>query len=126
MAENFGLPIEMERDAMNGKEMPDGLGYPEQILYMCLRMLYDQYRKKIIDREVAAREKKKLLDEYRIYKFREQMGDEWVAQIKQTELARAEYRKNRTLENADKLLGSIDGTVKNKVWADREEKGDAL
>jgi hypothetical protein len=29
--------------------------------------------------------------------------------IKKTEIARAEYRKNRTLENADKLISAIEG-----------------
>ena len=109
MAENLGLPIELEKDAMNGKEMPDGLEYPEQILYMCLRMLYDQYRKQTITREMAAVEKKKLLDEYRCYKYQHEMGDEWVDVIKRTELARADYRKDRTLENADKLVAVIEG-----------------
>ena len=115
MAENEGLPIELERDAMNGKEMPDGLSYPEQILYLELRMLYDQYKKGIIDREMAAREKKRLLIEYRCYKFREQLGDEWVQIIKQTELARAAYRKERTLENADKLLDAVEGKEFKRV-----------
>lgn len=109
MAENNVLSIEMERDAMNGKELPDGLGYPEQIYYMCLRMLYHQYRNKVITREMAAVEKKKLLDEYRCYKHQHEMGDEWVAVIKKTELARAAYRNGRTLENADKLVAAIEG-----------------
>ena len=37
----------------------------------------------------------------------DQMGKEWVQVIKDTELARAEYMKNRTLENADKLIATI-------------------
>ena len=37
-------------------------------------------------------EKKKLLDEYRVNQYREQMGDEWVRVIKDTDLARAEYK----------------------------------
>lgn len=94
---------------MDGEEMPDGLGYPEQILYLCLRMLYDQYRKGVIDRSAAVREKKQLLDEYRCYQYREKMGEEWVEQIKMTELARAAYRKDRTLENADKLVYVLEG-----------------
>ena len=113
MADNMGLPIELERDAMNGKEMPNGLGYPEQILYLEMRMLYDQYRKKIVSREMAAEEKKRMLDEYQSYKRREEMGNEWVEVIKETELARAAFRKERTLENADKLVEIIEG---RKFW----------
>ena len=34
---------------------------------------------------------------------------EWVDQIKRTELARAAYRKDKTIENADKLLACVEG-----------------
>lgn len=89
--------------------MPSGLEYPDQVLFLCFRMLYAQLRQGIIDRETAIREKKKLLKEYEAYKFANQMGKQWVLVIKDTEIARAEYRKNRTIENADKLLVAIDG-----------------
>ena len=98
-----------ERQAMNGDEMPNGLEYPDQVLYLCFRMLYGQLRQGTIDRDTAVREKRKLLREYQQYKFVDDMGKEWVKQIKDTEIARAEYRKCRTLENADKLLFAIEG-----------------
>ena len=98
-----------ERQAMNGDEMPDGLEYPDQVLFLCFRMLYAQLRQGIIDRDTAIREKKKLLKEYESYKFVDQMGKKWVEIIKKTEIARSEYRKCRILENADKLLFAIDG-----------------
>lgn len=104
-----GVVLPWEQAAIRGDEMPDGLGYPDQILFLCLRMLYAQKRAGIIDRNTAVTEKKKLLDEYRLYQFREQMGDRWTEQIRLTELARAEYRKNRTLESADKLVALIEG-----------------
>lgn len=97
----------LERMAKDGNEMPDGLEYPDQVMYLCLRMLYAQMRQGITDRDTAIREKKKLLKEYEAYKFVDQMGKEWVQVIKETELARAEYMKNRTLENADKLIATI-------------------
>lgn len=89
--------------------MPDGLPYPDQILYLSLRMLYDQYKKGIVGRDMAAREKRKLLAEHECLKYRERMGEHWVELIKRTDIARCEYRKNRTLENADKLIRAIDG-----------------
>lgn len=98
---------DLERQAMDGNEMPDGLEYPDQVLYLCFRMLYAQLRQGIVDRDTAIREKKKLLKEYEAYVFVDQMGKEWVQVIKDTELARAEYMKNRTLENADKLIATI-------------------
>lgn len=97
----------LERMAKDGNEMPDGLEYPEQVMYLCLRMLYAQLRQGIIDRDTAIREKKRLLREYECYVFQHEMGKKWVRVIKNTELARAEYTKNRTLENADKLMEAI-------------------
>lgn len=96
-----------ERKAKDGDEMPEGLEYPDQVLFLCFRMLYSQLKQGIIDRDTAIREKKKLLKEYEAYRFADQMGKEWVQVIKNTELARAEYMKNRTLENADKLIATI-------------------
>lgn len=78
MAEETGIVLPWEKDAMAGLEMPDGLSYPEQILYLSLRMLYRQYYQKTIDRETATKEKKKLLHEYKCYKYQDEMGKEWV------------------------------------------------
>ena len=109
MADETGTVLPWEKDAMAGLEMPEGLSYPDQILYLCLRMLYRQYYQKVIDRETATKEKKKLLDEYKVYQFREELEKQWVEIIRLTELARAEYRKNPCHENAMKLIGIIEG-----------------
>ena len=109
MADETGIVLPWEKDAMAGLEMPDGLSYPDQILYLELRMLYHQYYQKAIDRETATKEKKKLLDEYRCYQYREEMGNHWVEIIRLTDLARCDYKKNRTLENADRLIEIIEG-----------------
>lgn len=108
-SQTTGVTLPWEKMAMAGDEMPNGLEYPDQILYLQLRMLYAQKRAGIIDREQAVLEKKKLLDTYRHHQFVEQMGKEWVKQIRDTELARAEYCKNRTIANADKLVALIEG-----------------
>ena len=110
MADNAtGIILPWEQQAIRGEEMPDGLRYAEQILYLCLRMLYAQKKLGIIDWDTAILEKKKLLDEYQCYDFQQKMGDEWVAVIKETELARAEFRKNPTAENAEALVEIIEG-----------------
>ena len=113
MAASTGTVFEWERIAMTGGEMPDGLPYAEQILFLGLRMLYHQHKDGIISRETAVNEKRKLLDEYSHCKFREELGNGWVQNIKQTELARAAYRKERTLENADRLLDAIEGNKRS-------------
>ena len=109
MADETGIILPWEKDAMAGLEMPNGLSYPDQILYIELRMLYHQYYQKVIDRETATKEKKKLLDEYRIYKFNYELGNQCVETIRLTELSRADYRKNPCHENAMKLIEIIEG-----------------
>ena len=100
---------DLERMAKEGCEMPKGLEYPDQVAFLCMRMLYAQLANGIIDRDAAIREKKEILKERDSYIFVDQMGKRWVQVIKDTEMARSEYRKNRTIENADKLLIAIDG-----------------
>ena len=56
------FPYEMQ--AIRGEEMPKGISCIEQEVYQAFRMLYAQYRMKIVDRETASREKKEILREY--------------------------------------------------------------
>lgn len=109
MAESKLLELPYEKTAMSGGEMPSDMEYPDQILFLELRLLYDSYKRKLIDRDTATREKMELLRTYEAHKIVDKMGKEWVDQIKRTELARAEYRKNKTIENADKLLACVEG-----------------
>lgn len=109
MAETKLLELSYEKIAMSGGEMPKGLEYPDQILFLELRLLYDGYKRKLIDRDTATQEKVELLRTYEAHKIVDKMGKEWVEQIRRTELARAEYRKNKTIENADKLLACVEG-----------------
>ena len=109
MAESKLLELPYEKIAMAGGEMPKGLEYPDQILFLELRLLYDGYKRKLIDRDKATQEKVELLRTYEAHKIVDKMGKEWVDQIKRTELARAEYRKDKTIENADKLLACVEG-----------------
>jgi hypothetical protein len=109
MADTKLLELPYEKVAMAGGEMPKGLEYPDQILFLELRLLYDSYKRKLIDRDKATQEKAELLRTYEAHKIIDKMGKEWVGQINRTELARAEYRKNKTIENADKLLACVEG-----------------
>lgn len=109
MADTKLLELPYEKIAMAGGETPKGLEYPDQILFLELRLLYDSYKRKLIDRDTATQEKVELLRTYEAHKIVDRMGKELVDQIKRTELARAEYRKNKTIENADKLIDAIEG-----------------
>lgn len=110
-----GIVLPWEQLAIRGDELPDGLEYPDQVLYLSLRMLYAQKRAGIIDRDTAIAEKKKLLDEYRGYKFRDSLEKEWVRIIKETEIARASYRKNPSVENGMKLITIIEGGKTDEI-----------
>lgn len=110
MAETKLLELPYEKIAMAGGEAPKDLEYPDQILFLQLRLLYDSYKRKLIDRETATQEKVELLRTYELHKIVDKMGKEWVEIIRSTEIARSEYRKNRTLENADKLLACVEGS----------------
>lgn len=115
MSENntaSGVVLPYEQAAMRGDEMPGGLDYPDQVMYLSLRMLYAQTRMKVIDRDTAIREKKKLLDEYRAYKFHWESGSRWAQIINATELARAAFRKDPTVEKGHKLLAALEGCTK--------------
>lgn len=109
-----GVVLPWEKQAQRGDEMPDGLEYPDQVLYQALAYLYARYRMKAITREQASIEKKKLLDEYELYKFRDSLEKEWVEIIRITELARAAFRKNPSVENGWDLIKIIEGRKKHE------------
>ena len=109
MAESKLLELPYEKIAMAGGEMPKGLEYPDQILFLELRLLYDSYKRKLIDRETATMEKVELLRTYEANKIGENAVKECADLIKRTELARATYRKEKSIENADKLLTCVEG-----------------
>ena len=119
MADETGIVLPWEKDAMAGLEMPDGLSYPDQILYLGLRMLYRQYYQKMIDRETAKKEKKKLLVEYRRNQFQDEMGKHWVNIIRGTEIAMSNFRKNPCIETAEKIYESLSGIMKDCEIGDK-------
>jgi hypothetical protein len=101
------FPYEMQ--AIRGEEMPDGLSFVEQEVYQSFRMLYAQYKMKILDRETASREKQKILREYVSGMLVEKIGRDFADKHRATEAARIAYRKNRTLENADAIILAFEG-----------------
>lgn len=104
---NRELPY--ERIAMAGGEMPDDLEWYDRQLFLMLRTLYWQYKQGIVDRESAAREKKKMLADYDHKKFLDDFTKDIAKMIMDTEQARQAYRKNRTLENADAIILAFEG-----------------
>ena len=113
MADTKLPEFEYERQAMAGGEMPEGLRFAGQHYYLGLRMLYYQYKQGVIDRETATREKMQLLKTYEYDLMWEEIADGFIQQRNNSEIARADYRKNPCHENAVKIIESIEGVKWN-------------
>lgn len=113
MSKQTGVVLWYEKQAMQADEMPDGLEYPDQIMFLCLRNLYAQVRMGIIPRDRAVAEKGKLLVSYRTNQFDLECAKKRNELIKRTETCISAYRKNRTLENADAVIEVFDGVGVN-------------
>lgn len=109
MAENTLPELPYERIAMAGGEMPGDIEWYDRQMFLCLRMLYHQFKQGIVDRETASSEKRKLLRDYDLNKFQQNFTKNIAKKIMETEQARQEYRKNRTLENADAIIFAFEG-----------------
>lgn len=113
--EGSGVVFEFEPAAIAGHEMPTGLTGPEQRLFLSLRMLYHQRRAGIIDRDTAVREKKKLVRAFDYEKFQDKCGKHSVALWKAAEGGANAYGRDRTLENADRVMEAIYGVKRKEV-----------
>lgn len=114
-----GMVFEFERQAMNGDPIPHGLSQVDQLLYLQLRSLYYQYRAGWLTRDRGTEDKKRLIAEYTkrldTQKFIDDLTEWHVRLRKRIEAAHAEYRKNPTPENAEKLSKAIDGISRDVV-----------
>lgn len=113
MADRFTFP--WEQAAMRGDEMPDGLSLPDQMAYTAMRNIYDAYHKKIISRDVAAAEKRKVRKEYeqsvKEVNFQKKLAYFRSELSRKTEIASTDFRKNPTIEGAIRLVKIVDGIV---------------
>lgn len=105
------LIAEIEDKAFRGEELPGGLRYPEQLLFLRFRCLYDYAKSVHMPPEQGKREKQKILEQYIFDAVNSDLLDRTARMWKATEEARCAYRKDRTLENADKLLARLDGEL---------------
>jgi hypothetical protein len=111
MAENALPELPYERIAMAGGEMPDDLTSADQQMFLELRLLYDAHKKGIVDREMAKKEKIKLLHNHQANVIMDNLTKQWAQQHIKTEEARRNYRLNRTLENADAIILAFEGVL---------------
>lgn len=102
-----------ERSAMRGETIPENLSWTDQRMYLALRNLYASVRSGTISRDIGRIEKRKLIVGYRRELEREQFSEKLTNHSsrmwKGIERYTSQYRKNRSLENADALVNAISG-----------------
>lgn len=58
--------LEIEALAIRGEEVPKSYSLPEQLLFLSLRILHQEYRRDEITREQAVKEKARLVRQYEV------------------------------------------------------------
>lgn len=113
---------ELERAAMNGEPMPEGLGQIDQRYYQGLALLYARFRGGYVTREAGSTEKKLLQkardDALRAQRFGEQCMDHAITLWREVEGAANQYARERTLEHADGLYQAVYGVPVPKEGMD--------
>lgn len=108
----------VERAAMQGDPMPSGLDWRGVVEYIALRCLYWSYHNRALSREEAGQLKLELVAALNgaegAYQFDRKCWETAGRRYRETESAKTAYRKERTLENADKLVAVLDGLEETK------------
>lgn len=102
------MEFDFEKDAMQGKPLPKGLDIADSCLYIALKYLYSMYRNKLISRQDAAEEKKRLIYNWTTEKskieFLNRDADSLRLRIAKES---AEYEENPCIETAEKLYAAF-------------------
>lgn len=97
-----------EKDAMNGRPLPQGLDIADSFLYVALKNLYAMYRNKLIIRKDATEEKRRLIYNWATDKSKIEFLDRSSDSLKiKIGAASDEYKNNPSIENADKLYAAL-------------------
>lgn len=105
--ESTGITLPYETAAMRGDPMPEGLKSYDCTMFQNLSLLYKRYREKMLSREQATKEKKTLLEAYRIDKFGDEVVQDAVRLWKDIEAAASAYCLSPSIEAADALIKAI-------------------
>lgn len=104
--------------AYNGITPPEPLSCPERAFFLQAKEIYAQYHDKRITQAESAEAMRQAIQDYNRDMTERQNGIDALQRIadlyKQIELAATAYAKDRTLENADKLLEAIYGVTMRK------------
>lgn len=102
------MEFEFERQAMDGKPLPQGLDIADSCLYIALKNLYAMYRNKLISRKDATEEKKRLVYNWETDKSKiDFLNRDSEALRDKIGAASEDYKNNPSIENADKLYAAL-------------------
>lgn len=110
---------DLERAAMHGKPMPDGLSLIDQVYFQGLAYLYARFRAGMITREQGSEEKKKMLyarnEALREAEFGDRCRQHAIELWKRIESCASMYAKESTIEHADALYSAIYGIMRERT-----------
>lgn len=113
------MEFEFERKAMKNEPCPKGLDIADTCVYIALKNLYCMYRAGMISRKNAAKEKETIVFNWKNDKSKLEFLNRENKFIKEKiGHASADYAKNPTIENAERLYCAIYNLPEN--W--REQK----
>lgn len=102
------MEFPFERDAMRGEPLPPKLDIADSCLYIALKNLYAMYHSKLISRENATEEKRRLIYNWTTDKSKiEFLNRDSEALRDKISVASEDYKKNPCIENADKLYAAF-------------------
>ena len=97
-----------EREAMQGKPLPQGLDIADSCLYVALKNLYAMYQNKLISRKDATEEKRRLVYNWTTDKAKiEFLNRDSETLRDRIGAASEEYKNNPCIETADKLYAAF-------------------
>ena len=97
-----------EREAMQGKPLPQGLDIADSCLYVALKNLYAMYQNKLISRKDATEEKRRLVYNWTTDKAKLEFLNRDSESLKnKIAAASEEYKNNPCIETADKLYAAF-------------------
>lgn len=115
------MEFEFEKQAMKGKPCPKRLDVVDTAVYMALKYLYAMYKNGLISRRDASEEKKTIIYNRAMDKSKLEFLDrESEAMKNKIGNASAEYAKNPTVENAERLYCAFYNLPEN--WREQNNK----
>ena len=97
-----------EREAMQGKPLPQGLDIADSCLYVALKNLYAMYQNKLISRKDATEEKRRLVYNWTTDKSKIEFLNRDSEVLKnRIGVASEDYKNNPCVGTADKLYAAF-------------------